>query len=128
MSDDPPRLWTAGPPARWLRPAVAAVYVGKPANQLLALARAGKLPMPTYHFGPKSPRYDREAIDALILGRQAQDTHGAIMARALQRRAADREERERWRTVPTPGSLAASTLHNALWVQPGSQCPGCQPP
>ena len=29
----------------------------------------GKLPQPSYAIGPKSPRYDRDAVDAMMRGR-----------------------------------------------------------
>jgi hypothetical protein len=53
--------------ARWLSPEQTATYVGRRVDELPRLLRAGKLPLPSYHFGPRSPRYDRMALDALFL-------------------------------------------------------------
>src|ERR1700735_3057582 len=55
---------------RWLTPADAAAYICEPVKRLRELVEAGLLPRPIYHFGEKHPRYDREAIDAIIEGRR----------------------------------------------------------
>lgn len=71
---------------RWLNPEQAAVYVGKRVDELPRLVRAGKLPRPSYHFGPKSARYDRLALDALFAGRarSAANDQEAVVAGAIQ--------------------------------------------
>ena len=51
---------------RWLNRDQAAEYVGKNKRHLARLIKLGKLPAPSYHFGPKSPRWDRHALDALF--------------------------------------------------------------
>jgi hypothetical protein len=64
---------------RWMKPADCAVYIGKPIGRLKSLAKVGLLPHASYHFGPKSPRYDREAIDAMIAGRkQTTDIYASV--------------------------------------------------
>lgn len=69
---------------RWLKPADAAIYIGKPSKKLKALAKAGLLPAPSYHFGPKSPRYDREAIDAMVAGTERAADIDAAIAGAIE--------------------------------------------
>lgn len=69
---------------RWLKPSDAAIYIGKPAKKLKTLAKAGLMPPPSYHFGPKSPRYDREAIDAMIAGTQRASDVDAAIAGAIE--------------------------------------------
>ena len=79
---------------RWLTPEQAASYVGRHRDELPRLVRSGKLPSPSYHFGPRSPRYDREALDALFTGAVAsrsidlaeQEAVNAIVQRANQSR------------------------------------------
>lgn len=76
------------PPAtilvRWLKPSDTAAYIGKPKASLKPLCRAGLLPKPSYHFGPKSPRYDREAIDAMISGTERVSKIDAAIAGAIE--------------------------------------------
>jgi hypothetical protein len=69
--------------ARWMRPAECASYIGKPAGRLKSLAKAGLLPNPSYHFGTKSPRYDREAIDEMIMGKQQKADINASVERII---------------------------------------------
>jgi len=57
--------------ARWLHPRDAAVYVGRRVDELPRLVKRGLLPEPSYHFGPRSPRYDRLALDAAFGGGDA---------------------------------------------------------
>jgi hypothetical protein len=66
---------------RWLRPVDCAAYIGTPAGSLRALVKDGRLPRPSYHLGVKSPRYDREAIDAMITGRQHTNNIDAAIER-----------------------------------------------
>jgi hypothetical protein len=40
-------------------------------------ARLGRLPKPSYHLGPRSPRWNREQIDSLLVGRQVHDDTAA---------------------------------------------------
>lgn len=70
--------------SRWLNPAGAAAYVSCPRGRLRTLVAAGKLPAPVYHFGPRSPRYDRLAIDSLIVGRQRGKTVDEMLAAAKE--------------------------------------------
>ena len=68
---------------RWLDVAGVAVHLSCGKAAVWRLARAGKLPNPTRHLGPRSPRWDRDAIDAMIVGRAADDDAEAIIARAI---------------------------------------------
>ncbi len=54
---------------RWLNPEDAAAYIGERVDRLPRLRKAGKLPEPSTHLGPRKPRYDRVALDALFLGK-----------------------------------------------------------
>jgi hypothetical protein len=51
---------------RWLNPEQTASYVGRRVDELPRLVRAGKLPAPSLHFGPRSPRWDRVQLDSLF--------------------------------------------------------------
>jgi hypothetical protein len=53
---------------RWLNAGDVATYVGVRVDQIPRYVRAGKLPLPSYHFGPRSPRWDRLALDAAFEG------------------------------------------------------------
>lgn len=57
--------------SRWLDPEATAQYISVRVDQLPRLRRAGKIPAPSYHFGPRSPRYDKTALDALFEGGSA---------------------------------------------------------
>lgn len=67
----------------WLDPAAAAAHLCVPPRRLQALVRKGKLPRPSYHLGPKSPRWDRDKIDSLLAGRQVRDGMQAALEKAL---------------------------------------------
>ncbi|WP_135470061.1 helix-turn-helix transcriptional regulator [Crenalkalicoccus roseus] len=53
---------------RWLDREATARYLSVRVDELPRLLRAGKLPVPSYHLGPKSPRWDRLALDACFVG------------------------------------------------------------
>lgn len=53
---------------RWLDRAALARHIGVRVDYLPRLSKGGKLPTPSYHLGPKSPRWDREAVDAMFAG------------------------------------------------------------
>lgn len=83
---------------RWLKPEDAARHIGRNRDELRRLVRAGKIPAPSYHFGPRSPRYDREAIDAMIIGGRDkyasaiddEEVANAIIERARRQKAPSR--------------------------------------
>jgi predicted DNA-binding transcriptional regulator AlpA len=49
---------------RWLSRRAAAEYLSMEVDHLKRHVKSGKLPAPSFHLGPKSPRWDREALDA----------------------------------------------------------------
>jgi len=51
---------------RWLNRDDAARYIGVHVHELPRLVKAGKLPAPSCHLGPRSPRWDREELDRLF--------------------------------------------------------------
>jgi excisionase family DNA binding protein len=60
--------------SRWLNLDELAAYVGVKEHQIRRMVRAGKLPEPSLHLGPRSPRWDREQIDALFTGGKAKSS------------------------------------------------------
>lgn len=52
--------------ARWLTPDDCAAYIGVRVHQLPKLVKAGKVPEPSRHLGPRSPRWDRDELDRLF--------------------------------------------------------------
>lgn len=64
----------------WLSAAEAAAYLSfRGAAAVRRLAKLGRLPKPSMHLGPASPRWSREQIDELMHGRQAQDDFDASL-------------------------------------------------
>ena len=59
---------------RWLSPLAVATYLSVRPDALPRLVRQGRLPKPDYSLGPRSPRYDREAIDKMMAGNTAKRT------------------------------------------------------
>lgn len=54
--------------ARWLDPEAAARYISVRPDTLQRLVRQGRIPRPDYSLGPRSPRWKREALDAVFDG------------------------------------------------------------
>ena len=50
--------------ARWLDRDAAAKYISVDPHEMTRLERRGKLPAASYHLGPRSPRWDRNLLDA----------------------------------------------------------------
>ena len=64
---------------RWLSPKLAADYLDVRVDALPRLVRAGRVPAPDYSLGPRSPRYDREALDkAMGLGSGSTEADRAL--------------------------------------------------
>ena len=80
--------------ARWLSPEAAADYIGVRVDKLPKLAKAGKLPPPSRHLGPRQPRYDRTMIDALFAP-QAVDTLDEAVNAAVQSIRAENPRRHK---------------------------------
>jgi len=89
---------------RWLGPEEVAKYVSVRVDHLPRLVRKGVLPKPSLHFGPRSPRWDRLAIDALFGETAASDSRAKIEAAdaALRARLEARARRRR-KDVGPPG-------------------------
>ncbi len=51
---------------RWLDRHELASYICVRVDQIPRMLKAGQLPVPSYHFGPRCPRWDREAVDRLF--------------------------------------------------------------
>ncbi|WP_010516635.1 helix-turn-helix transcriptional regulator [Komagataeibacter oboediens] len=59
---------------RWLsREGLARRIDVKPHN-VARMVKQGKLPRPSYHLGERSPRWDRHAVDALMMKSQGIET------------------------------------------------------
>lgn len=54
----------SGDPARWLDRDALAKHISVRVDELPRLARAGKLPAPSLHLGPRSPRWWSADVDA----------------------------------------------------------------
>lgn len=84
--------------ARWLSPEQTAAYVSRRVDELPRLVRSGKLPSPSHHFGPRSPRWDRVELDSLFTANRTardldmdaveQEAVNAIIERARREKAA----------------------------------------
>lgn len=61
---------------RWLDPEAAAQYICVRTDALRRLVKQGRIPAPSYALGPRSPRWDRLALDAAF------EQHGAVNVRA----------------------------------------------
>ena len=77
---------------RWLDPEDAARYIGARPDQLPKLVKAGKLPEPSRHLGPRQARYDRLKIDALFNPEQP-SVQGAVDA-AVQKIIAEGRQKD----------------------------------
>ena len=67
--------------ARWLDREAAAAYLCVRVDELARLERRGKLPPASYHFGPRTPRWDRLALDAVFTNSVAStDPNAAVSA------------------------------------------------
>jgi hypothetical protein len=70
---------------RWLDPEALARYLSVRTTALPRLVRQHRIPAPTYLLGPRSPRWDRFAIDSAFDGTAAStDPHLASQAIVAQ--------------------------------------------
>jgi predicted DNA-binding transcriptional regulator AlpA len=91
---------------RFLPPEDVAERIGVRVDQIPRLLKAGKLPKPSFHLGPRKPRYDRIAIDALFTGNKEPDEQAgdaaivqSIIDRARRQKAAGGRHNQR---IPLP--------------------------
>jgi hypothetical protein len=52
--------------SRWLDRDAVARHISVRVDHIPRLVRAGKLPAPSMHLGARSPRWDRDSLDALF--------------------------------------------------------------
>lgn len=67
---------------RWLDRDALADRLSIRVHEIPRLARDGKLPQPSYHLGPRSPRWDCQEVDAMMAG-AAPSRPEAIMQGAI---------------------------------------------
>jgi predicted DNA-binding transcriptional regulator AlpA len=79
--------------SRWLTREETAGYVGAKEHQIRRMVREGKLPEPSLHLGPRSPRWDRDAIDALFMGGKPKSSHVREAVNAILQEGARRQAR-----------------------------------
>ena len=91
---------------RWLPPEDVAERIGVRFDEIPRLRRAGKLPEPSFHLGPRKPRYDRIEIDALFARAKDSDEQAgdaaivqSIIDRARRQKAAGGRHNQR---IPLP--------------------------
>lgn len=81
--------------ARWLDRHALAAYLSIPVGSIRRHLRSGKLPLPSYHLGTKSPRWDRLALDARLSGGVASKDAGAAVQGLIQSILAEPKARRR---------------------------------
>lgn len=69
---------------RWLDRDALADYIGERVDRLPRLQKAGKLPRPTYHLGPRSPRWDRETVDSMLAGEAQSSNVRSVISELAQ--------------------------------------------
>jgi hypothetical protein len=67
--------------ARWLDTAGTAAYLHVQPDTLRRLVKQGRVPRPSYHLGPRSPRWDRHQLDAAF-DSSASSTNVAVAVQA----------------------------------------------
>ena len=71
--------------ARWLDRDALAARICVRVDAIARLQKAGRLPAPSYHLGPRQPRWDRDQVDAALSGGVASTDPGtAVHALAAQ--------------------------------------------
>ncbi len=63
--------------AKWLDRDALAAHISVRPDAVARLVKAGRLPEPSYHLGPRQPRWDRERVDAALAGQVASRPKGA---------------------------------------------------
>lgn len=71
--------------ARWLDRDALARHISVRVDAIARFQKAGRLPAPSYHLGPRQPRWDRDKVDAAFSGGVAStDPRTAIHALAAE--------------------------------------------
>lgn len=73
---------------RWLDADATAEYISVRAEALRRLVKQGRIPAPNYDLGPRSPRWDRLALDAHFEGGSA-STNVDEMVRAYAKKLSE---------------------------------------
>ena len=71
---------------RWMDRDAAADYISVRVDELPRLVRRGLIPAPSYHLGPRCPRWDRLALDARF-GAPSPATGASHLAQAIEAQA-----------------------------------------
>jgi hypothetical protein len=112
---------------RWLDCEEVARYLSVRVDRVAALVRAGRIPEPTYHLGPRSPRWDRLALDSVLGDGTASSNARTVVSNLVQdiltkgraRRAAKAGGRQRLcarakrRSARAEGDVSASSVHQS---------------
>ena len=69
---------------RWLDAPAAAAYLSLREDAFLRAVKAGTCPQASRHLGPRTPRWDREALDAAMTGGGHTDARSAFDAMAQE--------------------------------------------
>jgi predicted DNA-binding transcriptional regulator AlpA len=70
--------------ARWLDIEGAAAYLRLRPDIFLRRVKDGDLPSPSQALGPRTPRWDRERLDAVMAGKAPSADHKEIVSAAVQ--------------------------------------------
>ncbi|WP_406586437.1 helix-turn-helix transcriptional regulator [Asaia lannensis] len=85
--------------SRWLDPPALARHLSTTTNMIPRYVQQGKIPRPSLHLGPRSPRWDVHEVDAVMLkagGIVTSETTSYMVQRAceeIERDAARRKDR-----------------------------------
>jgi predicted DNA-binding transcriptional regulator AlpA len=80
--------------ARWLDADAAADHLTLRIDAFYRAVRAGRIPQPSRHLGERTARWDREALDSVMIGGTAStDTRTAFDALAEEIKAESRARR-----------------------------------
>jgi hypothetical protein len=104
---------------RWLKAEDAATYVGVRVDQMRRLVRAGKVPAPSYSLGPKSPRWDRLALDAVFQVEQAKPTHVTSSGMASALLAEYNAKRRRKEQIKATSTVSRRPLNEPVSTRNG---------
>ena len=73
------------PEARWLDRDALARHLCVRVDAIARLLKAGRLPLPSYHLGPRQPRWNADQVDAAMAGEVASRPKGAAhLAAAIE--------------------------------------------
>jgi diphthamide synthase (EF-2-diphthine--ammonia ligase) len=80
---------------RWLDADAASDYLSLRVDAFLRAVTAGRIPQPSRHLGERTKRWDREALDAVMMGGTAStDTRTAVHALAEEIKTEGRARRQ----------------------------------